>query len=1322
MASLFIRSFVCCLCVLVGLSQGLNAAGGDPVGLVVAVRGKATITRNEKPPLVAKLRTPVFVGDYVETDFGGYVQIDFLDGSKTSLAGSSDLTIDAYAYNAETGEAKSEVSIENGALSFMAGEIGKVAPENYKVKTAFATVGIRGSSGEVQVSNGSLPGVPPGIAVQKTGGIGVTVGFAGPDAAPPQVITQSGRGLVMNGGLGTPVQEVAFSGSVVESYSQNTEQRMAAGRAQHKQDQKGGNGGHSGGPHGDSSNALASGDGPGQSKEQPGGQGQPQGQSQGGHGQGQPQDGDQGGPGGPIAGGDAGNDGNGSTLAGGQGPAGGPAGGPNGAPNGPEGGFGGQNPGGPAGEPPMGGTLFGDAGDTGGGMQFQNAPLAGGPPPAPPAPGVGAVNGAINPSALLGDAQGAITAGVETQNETQAQQDPTFNMAGRFVGLHLSGSTLSHVSDSGDVTKPSGSTIASRLIPDLDATLSWDLAGQIGVQMTDSRQFGFSDTEGHSRILTDSRGEFFLGHDYHSGSGKSGFVSHHYGRPIEAGALPATGVRFYQGDLHGSRDGTATRDPWVASSLLVKNDQVLNPGFTSYGVADFRTGRIAGVTTHSECDHWFDAAGNVVDSGNHYYHEGPDYDGRPFTVFIGTLDSSGTISSPKLYHNMGYMPSHVTLPGGLSSASPTWGLQRTLLNDFSGSGQLYGTNAQGFGLSMSGADGDFVAGGIEDTREETLQSLSGTYSGFGRGISVSGPAYDTIEEEKLLSLTLSPDFDAGTLTGGFTIENSGAVSIGTDTLAVDAEIVFGNLSAVSPVAFDVHDDASFLLTMGLPDVYDDTLGQNRAMSSVMWGTWNVVDASAATQVFPGQHNLWVAAIPTVAGAGASTRDKLGVTNNTVYYSGAFAQTLVDPLQHYQEPGKLHLGPGWGISDMNQLVCGPDSNPFSGVGAAGPVVSTVGGHLDAWVHFVSDKFVGIIFADDGTLGLFKGGPGTVSENGFSVDWAPVSLYGQNGGANMFAPSMAAGMSGGFAGSGAEGIYFEYAKAHTYLTETEQVYGVAVGANTKVIPSTTTDTYKAYFHGHHHEFSPASTELLSNPVQYLTYTGKAGGEPSGSFSGQSGGASASLVGSGDTSIFISKDAFFDRFSGSMFDPPSGSLAIDGNNSFMVANHGLDNFDYINWGVWRMQDTGGAGTTIGHWAGGRIQIDGSNDLIPDATALAADANPVVHYKGPAIANYSTSAGMEGWHGEVIMDINFNTAAVSGSVTFPESNVVHLSGTVTGATGVFDGTALLNDYGAGIGDFRGGLYGDEAAGVFGAGDANGTVAGAFGMVTERVIPQVAR
>lgn len=136
---------------------GVVVASEDPqrIALVVASRGEVSVVSKEGVSRAGTMGSAIFVGDRLLTKSGSTVELVFLDGSKLALAGEGDLSVDEYAYGGKK-KPTSVIAIKSGIFSFMAGKIAKIAPENYKVETATATIGIRGSGGHGVVTPDGL--------------------------------------------------------------------------------------------------------------------------------------------------------------------------------------------------------------------------------------------------------------------------------------------------------------------------------------------------------------------------------------------------------------------------------------------------------------------------------------------------------------------------------------------------------------------------------------------------------------------------------------------------------------------------------------------------------------------------------------------------------------------------------------------------------------------------------------------------------------------------------------------------------------------------------------------------------------------------------------------------------------------------------------------------------------------------------------------------------------------------------------------------------------------------------------------------------------
>lgn len=155
------HSFVLFMLVICALMA--PCFSGEPIGMVVSVRGPSYVTGDQGSMQRVKMGMPVHVGDLIKTDRQATIKIVFLDETTLSLAGDSEVLIDQYAYG-DGQVPKAVTQIRNGFFRFMTGKMAKEAPENFKIETATATIGIRGSGGWGSTSDGTL-GVPKGLQI-----------------------------------------------------------------------------------------------------------------------------------------------------------------------------------------------------------------------------------------------------------------------------------------------------------------------------------------------------------------------------------------------------------------------------------------------------------------------------------------------------------------------------------------------------------------------------------------------------------------------------------------------------------------------------------------------------------------------------------------------------------------------------------------------------------------------------------------------------------------------------------------------------------------------------------------------------------------------------------------------------------------------------------------------------------------------------------------------------------------------------------------------------------------------------------------------------
>ncbi|NQV99623.1 MAG: FecR domain-containing protein [Rhodospirillales bacterium] len=94
----------------------------------------------------------VFQGDEFETDSQGAVGITFIDGSTLSLGSDSYMEIDAFIFVPQDEKLGFAVHFLKGTAMYLSGRIAKLSPEDVKISTPLATIGIRGTRLLIQVA------------------------------------------------------------------------------------------------------------------------------------------------------------------------------------------------------------------------------------------------------------------------------------------------------------------------------------------------------------------------------------------------------------------------------------------------------------------------------------------------------------------------------------------------------------------------------------------------------------------------------------------------------------------------------------------------------------------------------------------------------------------------------------------------------------------------------------------------------------------------------------------------------------------------------------------------------------------------------------------------------------------------------------------------------------------------------------------------------------------------------------------------------------------------------------------------------------------
>jgi len=115
----------------------------DSAGMLIASRGEViAITNGGSREL--KQGDLVYEKDEILTSDRSFAVLQFTDGAKVTVRPDSTLIIEQYLYDGSVDDAAT-LSLVSGGLRVITGSMAKTNPENYKVRTPVALMGVRGT-------------------------------------------------------------------------------------------------------------------------------------------------------------------------------------------------------------------------------------------------------------------------------------------------------------------------------------------------------------------------------------------------------------------------------------------------------------------------------------------------------------------------------------------------------------------------------------------------------------------------------------------------------------------------------------------------------------------------------------------------------------------------------------------------------------------------------------------------------------------------------------------------------------------------------------------------------------------------------------------------------------------------------------------------------------------------------------------------------------------------------------------------------------------------------------------------------------------------
>jgi len=125
------------------------AVAKDSSGMVVASRGEVSALANGDSREL-KQGDFIFVNDEIQTGDRSFAVLQFTDGAKVTVRPDSKLIIETYLYAGNEGD-EATLNLVSGGLRVITGAMAKTNPENYKVRTPVALMGVRGTEFSVML-------------------------------------------------------------------------------------------------------------------------------------------------------------------------------------------------------------------------------------------------------------------------------------------------------------------------------------------------------------------------------------------------------------------------------------------------------------------------------------------------------------------------------------------------------------------------------------------------------------------------------------------------------------------------------------------------------------------------------------------------------------------------------------------------------------------------------------------------------------------------------------------------------------------------------------------------------------------------------------------------------------------------------------------------------------------------------------------------------------------------------------------------------------------------------------------------------------------
>lgn len=135
----------------------------EPIGNVATLTGSATVTRNKvSTPL--KVEDDIYQNDLLQTAANSTLGITFNDATTFNLTANARITVDNYVYQDGGKQNAALFDVVKGTVAFAAASVARTG--DMKIATPTATLGIRGTTGLIEVPESASVTSPNNVAIK----------------------------------------------------------------------------------------------------------------------------------------------------------------------------------------------------------------------------------------------------------------------------------------------------------------------------------------------------------------------------------------------------------------------------------------------------------------------------------------------------------------------------------------------------------------------------------------------------------------------------------------------------------------------------------------------------------------------------------------------------------------------------------------------------------------------------------------------------------------------------------------------------------------------------------------------------------------------------------------------------------------------------------------------------------------------------------------------------------------------------------------------------------------------------------------------------